>query len=208
MKRNATHRGESYLPLATGGTCTLDGVLYVPGLQRNLVSLSRVRTAGLTAMFGQEQCVITSGHAKLVANRRSSGLYVVTAPDVSNYEEVGYASGGHQDDLALWHARLGHLNSQDLMKVLEAGGVTARNKQLLPCSACASGKLASLPFSAKKPRELKRGQVLIAIDYVGPMETASRDGYTGLVSMMVEPHHLAAVILVKDKSSADRKSVV
>ncbi|GMF42737.1 unnamed protein product [Phytophthora fragariaefolia] len=47
-----------------------------------------------------------------------------------------------------------------------------------------------------------RDQVLIAIDYVGPMETASHDGYTGMVSIMIEPFHLAAVFPIKDKGSA------
>ncbi|ETM99910.1 hypothetical protein PPTG_18450 [Phytophthora nicotianae INRA-310] len=80
MKLNATHREKAHLPLATGRMCTLDHVLFVPGLQHNLVSLSEVGTAGLAATFDHERCVITSGKSKLVATRRSSGLYVVEVP--------------------------------------------------------------------------------------------------------------------------------
>ncbi|GMF48612.1 unnamed protein product [Phytophthora fragariaefolia] len=146
----ATHGGKAYLPLATGGSCTLDNVLYVPGLQRNLVSLSKVGAAGLTATFDHERCVITSGSAKLVATRRSSGLYVVTMPSTDKNAEADYASGDGPDDLAIWHARLGHLNARDLKVLLRAGGITTSR----------------------------------------------------MVSMMIEPYHLAAVFPVKDKGSA------
>ncbi|GMF46601.1 unnamed protein product [Phytophthora fragariaefolia] len=208
MKLSATHRGTASLPLVSGGICTLDNVLYVPGPQRNLVSLSKVGAAGLTATFTREHCVITSGHDKLVATRRSNGLYIVSAYGTRYYAEVGYASGDQPDDLAVWHAKMGHLNARDLKLVLKASDVTTRNSQLLPCESCAAGKLASVPFLAKKPRDPKRGQVLIAIDYVGPMETTSRDGYTGMVSTIIESYHLTAVFPVKDKSLATQLSAL
>ncbi|GMF38709.1 unnamed protein product [Phytophthora fragariaefolia] len=101
MKLSATHRGTASLPLVSGGTCTLDNVLYVPGLQRNLVNLSKVEAAGLTATFTREHCVITSGHDKLVATRRSNGLNIVSAYSIKYSAEVGYASGDQPDDLAV-----------------------------------------------------------------------------------------------------------
>ncbi|GMF33375.1 unnamed protein product [Phytophthora fragariaefolia] len=88
MKLSATHRGTASLPLVSGGTCTLDNVLYVPGLQRNLVSLSKVGATGLTATFTREHCVITSGHDKLVATRHSNGLYIVSAYSTRYSAEV------------------------------------------------------------------------------------------------------------------------
>ncbi|GMG17895.1 unnamed protein product [Phytophthora fragariaefolia] len=197
----AADSGKALLPLITGGFCTLDSVLHLPGLQLNLVSLSKVGAAGLAATFDHERCVINSGGAKLVATRRSSGPYVVTTPSAGTCAEVDYASGGGSVNLAIWHTRLGHLNARDLKALLKAGDIAMTTTQLRPCKGCAAGNLASLPFPAKKPRDLKRGQVLITTDYVGPTKTTSWDGFTGMVSMTIEPYHLAAVFPVKDKTS-------
>ncbi|GMF56993.1 unnamed protein product [Phytophthora fragariaefolia] len=41
----------------------------------------------------------------------------------------------------------------------------------------------------------------MSIHYVGPMETVSHHGFTGMVSIVMEPFHLTAVFPVKDKSS-------
>lgn len=74
------------------------------------------------------------------------------------------------------------------------------SSELAPCDACAAGKLANVSFPAKKARALKFGQVLIAIDYVGPMETASHDGFTGMTIINIEPFHLTAVFPVKTRA--------
>lgn len=66
-------------------------VLYAPGLQRNLVSLSKVGAAGLTSNFGQDRCVITSGDSQLVAARSDNGLYIVTSPASSTWVEANTA---------------------------------------------------------------------------------------------------------------------
>ncbi|KAE9311587.1 hypothetical protein PR003_g19974 [Phytophthora rubi] len=187
MTLNAQKRGKARLPLVYGGACTLENVLYVPGLQRNLVSLSKVGAAGLTANFGQDRCVITSGDSQLVAARSDNGLYIVTSPASSTWVEANTAL--RERDLGLWHARLCHLNARDLKKALRSSGVGPVSSELAPCDACTAGKVANVSFPAKKARSLKSGQVLIAIDYVGPMETASQDGYTGMMTIMIEPFH-------------------
>lgn len=64
-----------------------------------------------------------------------------------------------------------------------------------------SGKLTRRPFPAKKPRELQKNQLLLTIDYVGPMQVTARDGYTGLVNIVIEPFHLEMVYPLHDKSS-------
>lgn len=46
-----------------------------------------------------------------------------------------------------------------------------------------SVKLTQKPFAPKKPRELKKNQLLLAVDYVGPMHVTARAGYTGLLNM-------------------------
>ncbi|KAE8906723.1 hypothetical protein PF005_g15187 [Phytophthora fragariae] len=39
-------------------------------------------------------------------------------------------------------------------------------------------------------RAQKKNQVLLAIDYVGPMQVAVREGFTGMANIVVELFHL------------------
>lgn len=80
-------------------------------------------------------------------------------------------------------------------------GIKIRGDDTLQCAACAAGRPTRSPFMVKKPRLFKNGQALITIDNVGPMQTTSHDGYTGMVSIIIEPYHLASVFPVKAKSA-------
>lgn len=53
----------------------------------------------------------------------------------------------------------------------------------------------------KAPRKLKKNQLLVTMDYVGPMQVNVFDGYNGLVNIMVEPFHLELVYPLKSKTS-------
>ncbi|KAG2778435.1 hypothetical protein PC129_g18180 [Phytophthora cactorum] len=65
-----------------------------------------------------------------------------------------------------------------------------------------SGKLTQKPFAPKKPRELQKHQLLLAIDYVGPMQVTARDGYIGLVNIVELAYPL------RDKSSRTQLDVI
>jgi transposase InsO family protein len=69
------------------------------------------------------------------------------------------------------------------------------------CPTCVSGKLAQKPYPEKPPRVLKKHQMLLAIDYVGPMQVTAREGYTGMAIIVVEPFHLEMAYPLKEKSS-------
>ncbi|GMF20131.1 unnamed protein product [Phytophthora fragariaefolia] len=69
------------------------------------------------------------------------------------------------------------------------------------CPTCVSGKLSEKPFGAKEKRVLKKNQILLAIDYVGPMQVTSRDGFTDMANIVVEPFHLDMVYPLREKSS-------
>ncbi|KAE9005491.1 hypothetical protein PR002_g16746 [Phytophthora rubi] len=49
-------------------------------------------------------------------------------------------------------------------------------------------------------RALKKNQVLLAIDYVGPMQVAVREGFTGMANIVVGPFHLEMTFPLREKS--------
>jgi hypothetical protein len=50
--------GSFSLELASGFNLQLDDVLYVPGLKRNLISVSALDTSGYITEFGNNKCII------------------------------------------------------------------------------------------------------------------------------------------------------
>lgn len=199
-KLTAVEEGKARLPLEGGGWCTIDRVLLVPGLQRNLVSLNRVSSRGLSAAFSDMRCVISDGARKLVAQHDQNGLYLVEAPWGLSEAEALTTSVNHED-LTLWHMRMGHLNERDLKRVLTKTGIKVGSTRMPQCDICTMAKLARSPFKNKERRVMNDGQAMVAIAYVGPMPSKSHDGYTGFVSIMVEPFHLSMVMSVKNKDS-------
>lgn len=69
------------------------------------------------------------------------------------------------------------------------------------CPTCVRGKLTQKPFPAKMQHELKTNQLLLAIDYVGPMQVTARDDYTGLLNSVIESFHLDMVYQLRNKNS-------
>lgn len=68
-KLTAMHRGKALLPLVGGGSCTLQGVLFVPGLKRSLVSLNKAGEAGLNTTFERDACTIARASGSLRSAR-------------------------------------------------------------------------------------------------------------------------------------------
>ncbi|POM81892.1 LOW QUALITY PROTEIN: Rve domain containing hypothetical protein [Phytophthora palmivora] len=75
-------------------------------------------------------------------------------------------------------------------------------------STCVSGKLTKKSFSSKDKRVLKKNQILLAINYAGPIQVTSREGYTGMVNIVVEPFHLDMVYPLREKSSHSQLTAV
>lgn len=94
------------------------------------------------------------------------------------------------------------MNERDTRKVLQDSGTKVTGGRLDQCKACAEGMLSRKPFMPKPQRQLARNQELLAVNYVGPMEVTSHDGFTVLVSIMMEPYHIVMVFPVKDNSSS------
>ncbi|GBP26794.1 Copia protein [Eumeta japonica] len=88
-------------------------VLYVPELAVNLISVHQITENGGQVKFDSKGCVIL--------NRQN--VIVATATKVNNMYRlnmnIGYAcmSDVKQDDIFLWHQRMGHLNFDTLKKM-------------------------------------------------------------------------------------------
>lgn len=153
---------------------TINNVLYVPKLTRNLFS-EGVITQKAMKIIKQNDTVEIYDSKGLVASavRESNNLCRLLFRTKINEANVTV-----NNSLKRWHERLGHINIKTIKEL--------SNKRLVPdlnftdkdnffCEACAYGKQHRLPFKNNLKRDLKPGE-LIYSDLCGPMSTPSVQG--------------------------------
>ena len=119
--------GDLSLELADGFTLLLRDVLYVPSLQRNLISVSCLDNDGYDCHFGNGKCKITFNNACVGLAILQNELYLLSLRDdvnvvyddgnvacdnvnVSSSADVNRKRKRAHDTLSkLWHYRLGHI---------------------------------------------------------------------------------------------------
>jgi hypothetical protein len=112
--------GDLHLKLHNGFVLLLRDVLYVPSLQRNLISVSRLDDQHIHCHFGDRQCVIQFDNKNVGLAIRRDMLYLLSQSDVVNVldtPENDPASSGRkrkrsdgETSSKLWHHRLGHIS--------------------------------------------------------------------------------------------------
>lgn len=105
----------------------------------------------------------------------------------------------------MWHFRLGHLNANDLKKLVNnqmANGLDKinTNGELKFCESCVVGKHTRTPFPQNKNTRSSRILELIHTDVCGPMPTKSYDGYSYFVSFTDDYSRASMIYCLKQKS--------
>lgn len=150
---------------------TMNNVLFIPELQANLLSVSRIAGAGKKVTFEGNKCVITNPDGKTLAETTAeNGIYKLH----SEWDTCNLARGD-QTQAILWHRRLGHMNPQTMLKMSKHFDLNLNSNDveiIKFCTICAKGKQTRLPFHSS---ETKTTEVLALIhsDVNGPMRTAS-----------------------------------
>ena len=84
------------------------------------------------------------------------------------------------DDVILWHKRLGHASLSLLNKLVSKGLVVGlpsiKYNDDKVCDACAKGKQTRIAFKSKKYVSTSRPLELLHVDLCGPMRITSRGG--------------------------------
>lgn len=156
-----------------GGQCRkvlFQNVLYVPELATNLISVSQIIKNGGQVKFNKKGCVILNKYNTIVA----TAVLINNMYRLNMYSGHAYISEVEENDAYLWHQRMGHLNFNDLNKMIEntKGMKTLKRKENLTCITCLEAKQTRLPFQNKGTRATKLLE-LVHSDVCGPMETES-----------------------------------
>ncbi|TPX55164.1 hypothetical protein CcCBS67573_g09503, partial [Chytriomyces confervae] len=121
------------------GPVTITGVLYVPGLSVNLLSISALGTKGAAISFdGKGASVSIKGKIILRADEIEEGLYTIQgkqaglATTVSDIRKLSTREA---------HRSMGHLNTRDLQKLPSlADSIKITDEELGDCDICTEAK--------------------------------------------------------------------
>lgn len=178
-------------------------VLYVPDLATNLLSVSQIIRSGGQVRFDKTGCVIMNNGNQIVA----------TASIINNMYRLNMPGGGYacmsdveENDIFLWHQRMGHLNFNSLKKMSDnTDHVTFSAKsENLTCVTCKEGKQTRLPFRSEG-NKAKGLLQLVHSDICGPMETQTPGGAKYFITFLDDFSKKIYVYFLRNKSDALEK---
>ncbi|KAE9040324.1 hypothetical protein PR001_g7127 [Phytophthora rubi] len=180
-------------------TVLLENMYYAKAIDRNLISVAQLTARGFTCTFGKEPCIITAKTGKIAAEvgkSPSTGLWSVGI-------EQGAAS-----TLQQWHERLGHVNYQDLVRMIDTNhleGMVASNRKVDFCMNCAEAKQAR---RAKDKQDTSTSAptddpgATLCVDLKTDM-TPDRLGHKHTLTIVDHATNYNRVYLLRNKSDAE-----
>jgi hypothetical protein len=190
--------GESTFKLNSGTPMRMKDVLFVPGLKKNLLSISALDQKGFRVAFIDGEVLMWS-----------KGKTIEDAVVIGTKESVLYKLKGHSDvalthstesPCELWHKRLAHINYKALPYVSKV--VTDLPELKVDhegaCKGCAQGKNIKNHFS-KNDSKAEGILELVHSNVCGPMPSTSLSEYVYYVSFIVDYSRKTWVYFLKSK---------
>jgi len=122
---------------------SLDGVLMVEALIANLINISQLCDQGLNVYFNKSECIVTSNNQEVLMKRaRSKDMCYMWIPQNKNQSSTWKIS--KEDEVKLWHKKLGHLNLNSMKKIIFEetikGLAKLKHEEGKICGECQIGK--------------------------------------------------------------------
>jgi hypothetical protein len=187
------------------GTCIkMVDVLYIPGLDRQLLSVSRLADRGMSVEFQQKSCTIWNKSKAIALGKKVGKAYVLDCDkDTAHYVE--YA--GVNDQWELWHARMGHLNKDALAKTQHAttGMPMMDKKSMTLCGGYMKGKQTVAHFPSRSMSKTTKVLQLVNTDVMGPMKTKSKGGARYVLTFVDDYSKYTVAYFITKKSEVPVK---
>ena len=141
-------KGKVILNMTSGKELTLNDVLHVPDIRKNLASGSLLSKKGFRLVFESDKFVLTKSGIYVGKGYMSNGLFKMNVMTMVSYFNNKNTSSAYMlESSNIWHGRLGHVNFDTLHKLM--------NLELLPkfnidanhkCEICVESKLTRASF--------------------------------------------------------------
>jgi transposase InsO family protein len=190
--------GESNHKLNSGNSLKMKDVLYVPGLKKNLLSISALEKKGFRVAFIDGEVLMWAKgetlNEAIIIGSEENGLY-----KLKGHSEAAMTHA-IENSCELWHRRLAHINYKALPYICKAvtGLPELKGDHEGVCNGCAQGKNIKNPFP-KRDSKAEGVLELIHSDVCGPMPSSSISGYVYYVSFIDDYSRKTWIYFLKSK---------
>ena len=207
---------------------TLERVLFVPDLAKNLLSVPAVTSKGAIVSFHDRKCVISKGDVTFTLGYRvgKSKLYRANTPSIhpENVNEIAnneFLNTTQAKDhmcknpsIEMWHRRFGHLNYKYVEKMCKDKLVSGMNfcqnaecssVESRDCEACSLGKMQRKSLPKKSDNRATKVFEIVHTDICGPMQVDSAGGSRYILTFTDDFSRYTTVYVLKKKSEALNK---
>ncbi|PNY10358.1 retrotransposon-related protein, partial [Trifolium pratense] len=162
--------------LINNGLPKLENVLLVKGLTANLISISQLCDQGMKVNFTKEECIVSNdqGDVLMKGARSKDNCYLwvpIEETDVSTCLRI------KEDEVKIWHQRLGHLNLRSMKKAMSKEAIRGLpNLQIEEnsiCGECQIGKQTKVSHQLLQQLSTSRVLELLHMDLMGPIQVES-----------------------------------
>ncbi|CAI7843933.1 unnamed protein product [Closterium sp. NIES-54] len=209
-------------PVEGRGTVTLQGeagkrvlisdVLYVPGVQANLLSAGQLKESGVQLQGDGNEMLLVAATGEVLGRARYNGRVLCTdlhpcstwshSTEVVALRTIVSETKSTPDRL---HARLAHVNVDTIKssakhKVATGLDITSSTRADPPCASCVEGKLARHTFP-NKGSDAEEALAVVHIDLCGPFWVAAKDG--SLFFLLLKDRHTRFVWVMPVAKKSD-----
>jgi hypothetical protein len=196
--------GESRYKLNSGNSINMKDVLFVPGLTKNLLSISSLEKKSSRVSFIDGEVLMWAKgetlNEAIIIGREENGLYKLKGRlEASMTHAI-------ENSCELWHRIFSHINYKALPYICKA--VTGLPEFKIDhegvCNGCAQGKNIKNPF-LKRDNKAEGFLKLIHLDVCVPMPSSSISGYVYYVSFIEDYSRKTWVYFLKSKDEVFSK---
>ena len=178
-------------------------VLYVPSMNKNLLSLGQLLEKGYTMAMQANYIEIFDDKQRLVLKAPLSRNRTFKV-NLSTTTIQCLSTVNMEEDSWLWHYRYGHLNFKSLHQLSSKQMVLGMPSIHLPqktCEGCLIGKQPRKAFKTKAPQRAKQPLVIVHLDVCGPFDTPSLGCNRYFLTFVDEFTKKIWIYLLKEKGS-------
>ncbi|GKU92526.1 hypothetical protein SLEP1_g6239 [Rubroshorea leprosula] len=175
-------------------------VRHVPGLKKNLISMSELDSEGCRYSCEGGVFKVFKRTLVILKGKKVGGLYHLQGSTVNGTCAVSTSSSLDKDVTRLWHLRLGHMSERGMMELSKRGLLCGQKIGKLDfCEHCVYGKQCKLQFG--KGVHQTQGTVdYIHSDLWGPSPVASKGGAMYMLTFIDDYSSKVWVYTLKSKS--------
>lgn len=165
--------------------------LIVPGLTHNLLSVHKLMERNITVVFRHGELKIHT-KTKTYVGEKCGKLYILK---VELPKSEYCHSTSMENNLDIWHKRLGHANRKSLALM----NLPYSNKV---CDTCMKNKSTRLPFNTITRRQSHSIGELVHSDVAGPTRVPTNQGHRYFQTIIDDYSHFTQTYLLMNKNEA------